>query len=547
MSESSKTKSRTTDQVSTESIKQASHTGKKSEVGQAEGTQGDREVITSLSIPKPLSDRAEEYSVYPSLLPVSTRTDPIGIGSKIVETVANLDNEQRSFTLDDCGISQDDPEVVDTILRLHQIPVCMGADSGEEVETELYTTDSPQIDAEELFERQFWNPDYVDYPEEITPVKDTEERLAFIERYGTYGTGSCDFFSAHFGIKPQSVTAFVDYHTKASSISAYLRADRETLVRTVCTLEQQTNYETKNLAPALNINPSTLRDWRLKYVNDSDLRVPEDWTPAIDWAEPDPSPILDFADHNQRKVSIGEWADYHRVQAKLLPLYSRLYDPLTTGLHIADVLADQEARQQSFSLPSVDLEDYNNKITKTLLRIHGVVVYERGGTRPKRYRNPNYQHYDTVLKPITDTDRRLRIYNEHTELGCQPVSWFCDHFGLPESDLTQWAMNHDLTPPREAVQQGREKLGRTLYTAIQWSPWDIESVARALGQREENIKQWILDGINSRHPDRGEWAVPTRPVEEEWFSSAPAYDRYNRDPVRFWEFDSLRDRSCKKS
>lgn len=490
-------------------------------------------------LPSPVSRWGDEYDVYQSLLPFDDRDDdPIAAGLAVAEAVDNLPEVKRTFTIPELGLEYS-PETIETILRAQQVPVYNGLPPEDPT-----TTDPSRI--------KYWNVDHYHYPTEADPLTDADDRLRFLDCYGPYCHLSTKWVAKHYGIEPNSVTHFIRNNTPYDHLSEYSESHRPPLARTAATIREWTDYSYRDLSTAFGLPKSSLHKWINTHTENTGWSPPplsDQSRPVFDWAETDVEVVKaqrDEANRRRRRLCHSEWAAHHGVNHQLLPLRHRLYDPLAAAITVRETIEGFHEFQETWTIgeteDDTDLGRFDAKIRSQLLRLHGVIVYD-DDTRPKRFYNPEYHHYDHQAKPITDTDDRLRIYDEHTALGVHPVEWYCDHFGLTAAELRDFAVEHDRRPPEEAVRAGRRRLGRTLYTAIQWSPWDIGSIADAIDQPPVTVRKWIHEAVFGGDPNSEPvWQPPRRPVGKEWFSDPPAPKKYDREDVRFWEADTLPDR-----
>lgn len=233
-----------------------------------------------------------------------------------------------------------------------------------------------------------------------------------------------------------------------------------------------------------------------------------------------PTPVEDLrkpkgtAGGNQ-PVHVTDWCEYHDLHMALMPFDYRDYDPLEACRSIKDTLDGLHPLAQTFMAKDCGISNLaGSKTINPLLELYGVTKM-RDTSKGMRYYNPQYEHYDECIQPITDTEQRLAFYNRYKHNPWLDSVWYGKHFGITQQGVTKWLKRHG-----ESIQAGRKqarkRLARTLYTIVQWRDDVCQAdLCRLMPPKHKTVKVQIRRYARTAE----EWQPPERPTHEPWFRS----------------------------
>lgn len=231
------------------------------------------------------------------------------------------------------------------------------------------------------------------------------------------------------------------------------------------------------------------------------------------------TPVEQLRGEQHSDVYISDWATYHDVSPWLLPFKHRDCDRLAIGLQIADEWSDLPETAATFTKSNLSVSGYTSSMVDPFLFARGARVHTNKASRPKRYHNPNYIHYDTQIDPITDKQERIDFYNKFISVGTLEPRWIAKHFGICTYSLTRYIMRHtDSLPPRERRRQNMRRLAKSAITATSWSDYTKTDIARMIGIPRTTLVYHINQVLKT------DWQPPRCPDGNSWFEPSTDED-----------------------
>jgi len=150
------------------------------------------------------------------LMPFDYRTyDPIEACRNIKETLDGMHDLAQTFMAKDCNISHlAGSKTINPLLRLYGVTWMRETSKGQ----------------------RYRNPQYEHYDACIDPIEDTEQRLAFYNRYKHNPWLDSQWYGKHFGTTQQGAREWLKRH--GESIRAGRKRARKRIARTLYTIIQ---------------------------------------------------------------------------------------------------------------------------------------------------------------------------------------------------------------------------------------------------------------------------------------------------------------------
>ena len=166
--------------------------------------------------PVHVTDWCEHHDLHMALMPFDYRDyDPLEACRSIKDTLDDLHPLAQTFMAKDCGISNlAGSKTINPLLQLYGVTKMRDTSKG----------------------MRYYNPQYEHYDACIDPIEDTEERLAFYNRFKHNPWLDSVWYGKHFGITQQGVTKWLKRH--GHSIQAGRKEARKRLARTLYTIIQ---------------------------------------------------------------------------------------------------------------------------------------------------------------------------------------------------------------------------------------------------------------------------------------------------------------------
>jgi hypothetical protein len=214
------------------------------------------------------------------------------------------------------------------------------------------------------------------------------------------------------------------------------------------------------------------------------------------------------------QVDVTDWCEHYNLDMALMPFDYRSYDPIAACRRIKETLDDMHRLAQTLMSKDCGISNLAGaKTLNPLFRLYRVT--EQGVTsKGLRYKNPQYEHYDECIHPITDPEARKEFYDKWRTVPTVDGEWYGKHFGITPSRFYRWVKGHGYVSFREQDYHNRECLGRTIATIAKWTAYSQRELMRLLPMPMDKI-----DGHVQRHVRDTEWEPPERPSDKPWFRS----------------------------
>jgi len=215
------------------------------------------------------------------------------------------------------------------------------------------------------------------------------------------------------------------------------------------------------------------------------------------------------------QVDVSDWCEHYDMMMPLMPFDYRNYDPIEACRNIKETLDGMHDLAQTFMSKDCNISHLaGSKTINPLLRLYRV-TWMRETSKGQRYKNPQYEHYDACITPITDHDERVTFYENWKDVPSVDGNWFSKHFGIEPSPFYRWVKNNGYVPYSEQDRYNRQRLGRTIATVAMWTEWSQREIMEILPLRWKR-----MDGHIQRHVRNSGWKPPERPGDKPWFRSA---------------------------
>jgi hypothetical protein len=195
-----------------------------------------------------LADWCNHFGLKKWLIPTDTDSNPLRIGAKIEEKINPLPETAETFRLTDFNLTNEPIWIAKELLYARKVTV--------------QSSTNRRI--------RYKNPHYLHYDDRINPIKNTEDRLSFYNKYISYGTVSPHWIATHFGITTSRLRQFTSEYADNHSPQQHQRINQIKIGRTAKTISQW-GYKNIDIATALGIPRPTLQDYMRK--------VDSDWLP----------------------------------------------------------------------------------------------------------------------------------------------------------------------------------------------------------------------------------------------------------------------------
>ena len=164
------------------------------------------------------------------------------------------------------------------------------------------------------------------------------------------------------------------------------------------------------------------------------------------------------------QVDVTDWCAHHNLHMSLLPFHYRSYDPLEPCRKIKETLDGMHPLAQTLMAKDCGISYLAGaKTINPLLRLYRVTQM-RETSKGLRYNNPQYEHYDECIQPVTTTAARKEFYERWKDVPTVDGEWFGKHFGVTASRFYRWVKQHGYTPYSEQDYDNRQRLARTIAT-----------------------------------------------------------------------------------
>jgi len=213
-------------------------------------------------------------------------------------------------------------------------------------------------------------------------------------------------------------------------------------------------------------------------------------------------------------IHVTDWCEHHDLHMALMPFDYRNYDPLEACRSIKETLDGMHDYAQTFMAKDCGISHLAGaKTINPLLRLYGVTQM-RVTSKGQRYKNPQYEHYDACIDPITTDPERRAFYEQWQNVPTVDGEWFGKHFDVTASRFYRWVKQAGYTPYKKQALRNRQRLGRTIATIALWTEWSQREIMRLLPLPTKR-----MDGHIQRHVRNSEWQPPERPTNKPWFRS----------------------------
>jgi len=217
----------------------------------------------------------------------------------------------------------------------------------------------------------------------------------------------------------------------------------------------------------------------------------------------------------QKRVEVEPWADYHDVYHWMLPLESRLSNPINLLQTLADGIRSLPETQETFCRKDLDISHPNPTITTPILQLWRCTIQSDDSNRPVRYRNPQYMHYEARTQPLMDMAERREFYAQWKDTPTVKGEWFAHHFGTQHVSAINWIHDRGEWPGRSVQNdQNAKRLARTIRTITTWTDRTQKEIIDAIPMPYGTVKSYVS---RFAHPTNTEWRPPERPCQFQWF------------------------------
>lgn len=204
-----------------------------------------------------ISDWGGDHRIDTWMLPMDTRkTDPVDMIRRYAEFIDDLRELTATFTTKEIpGFKKPaKPEYEGSLATLF----CLR-----------------QVEQRGKRRQRYINPNYVHIGHHEEPIVDTDERLAFINRYADSPLASSEWLAANFGIAPSTVRTFM--HRNGIDWEERIHATKLRVGRTLKTIAEWDNndYSRFRLAQIFPRPESTVRYWIREAEANDDWEPPE--------------------------------------------------------------------------------------------------------------------------------------------------------------------------------------------------------------------------------------------------------------------------------
>jgi len=216
------------------------------------------------------------------------------------------------------------------------------------------------------------------------------------------------------------------------------------------------------------------------------------------------------------QVDVSDWCEHYDMMMPLMPFDYRTYDPIEACRSIKETLDGMHDLAQTFMAKDCNISHLaGSKTINPLLRLYGV-TWMRETSKGQRYRNPQYEHYDACINPITDMDERKEMYERFRHNPFLDGAWYGKHWGVTRKSamniIRRWG--YSIKADRD---RGRKRLGRTLHTINQWCDDRTQKeIVTVMPANYDTVRDYIYRFAI----DVEEWQPPERPGNKPWFRSA---------------------------
>ena len=214
------------------------------------------------------------------------------------------------------------------------------------------------------------------------------------------------------------------------------------------------------------------------------------------------------------EVSISAWGKYHDVFEWLLPTQNRVQVPRDVIGRIGEYLDGTYATQETFTKKQLGLDQHGNNVIRKLFRLFRITRFDTS-TKPYRYRNPRYDHYEARTIPI-DADERDEWWQAWRDIITIDTEFVAHHWGVGESAVAKWVdKNTDMTLTAQ-YQQNKRQFARTVHTNKVWTGESVRAFVAPLPLNYHTVKNWL-----TKYVTESEWQPPERPTDKTWFDQTP--------------------------
>jgi hypothetical protein len=217
----------------------------------------------------------------------------------------------------------------------------------------------------------------------------------------------------------------------------------------------------------------------------------------------------------KQQVHVTDWCSHHDVCMWLMPFDYRTYDPLEACRNIKNTLQELPPYTQTIMGKDLGVSHIaGTEIMGPVIRLYKITdLWDT--SKGQRYRNPNYEHYDECIDPITDREARLEFYDRYKHNPYLDSPWYAKHWGVSRERVTQFLQQHG-TSIQEDRATARRRLARSLYTIIQWRDDLCQAdLCRLMPPKHKTVKVQIRRYARTAE----EWQPPERPTHKPWFRS----------------------------
>jgi hypothetical protein len=216
------------------------------------------------------------------------------------------------------------------------------------------------------------------------------------------------------------------------------------------------------------------------------------------------------------QVDVSDWCEHYGVDMALMPFTYRNYDPIEACRNIKDHLDGMHDLAQTFRAKDCNISHLtSNKTIKPLLRLYGVTEM-RDTSKGMRYKNPQYEHYDACIQPISDMDERKEFYEQYQYNPYLGGEWYGKHWGISSKTAMNTIVGEFGYSLKADRDYGRKRLARTLHTITQWcDDRSQKEVCEIMPGEYSTVRDYIWRFAI----DAEEWQPPERPTHQPWFRS----------------------------
>jgi hypothetical protein len=215
---------------------------------------------------------------------------------------------------------------------------------------------------------------------------------------------------------------------------------------------------------------------------------------------------------NDKHIPISDWANYHSVYPFLLPMHGRRTNAFDVIKEIKAKIESQPTTSETFRVKKSYISGDGHYFPK-FLPLFGVTRFNKT-SKGRRYRNPNYIHYDTRVRqdPIDNSQDRLDFFHKHKINPHLSSRFYAKHWDMKPRSASKFLYRRGIRISDER-HYARKRLGKTLYTRMQWDDVQAVEVIDPLPFPNRTIRDWI----NFFAKD-AEWLPPKNPEDYRWYT-----------------------------